>query len=75
MKPTNPRLAAGLFLVALFLSAMGRMEQTDHEISEAIYCQNVAEWHADEMNNEPPRSRRGHPDYYEIYNDVCKEEE
>lgn len=59
-------------MICLFAVAIGRMEQTDLETSEAIYCQNVAEWHADEMNNEPPRSRRGHPDYHEIYNETCE---
>ena len=62
----------GIVTLCAFAFIMGRMEQTDLETSEAIYCQSVAEWHADEMANVPAHQRDGHPDYHEIYNETCE---
>ena len=61
-----------IITLCAFAFIIGRMEQTDQETGEAIYCQSVVEWRAAEKANIPWEYRKGHPDYKQIYNKVCE---
>ena len=65
-------IAFSLFLISALLLA-GAMDYEDAVIEEIRYCNDVALWRHNQMTT--GSKQFGHPDYKEIYNEVCKKYE